>query len=737
MKRPILAALAACLFAATAAASPPLTLERLFADPPLAGSLPRALAIAPDGRHIAWLQPRADDQLRHDLWIEEVASGRQRMAVDSLALSSRPAQLSEAELMRRERARLAGSRGIVEYQWSPDGRTLLVPLDGDIWLAPLDGAPRRLTDTPATEIDARLSPQGRYVSFVREQNLHVIDLTSGRERALTTAGGGALSFGVAEFVAQEEMDRMTGQWWSPDDRLIAVARVDETPVRIAIRAAIGSDGTSLSEQRYPFAGTANALVSLAIHRPGGGRPVAVDLGDEPDIYLARVHWLTPARLIVARQSRDQQRLDLLLVEAATGRTTLLLTETSPTWIDLPDSFAPLNGGQAFLWASARSGYRHLYRVTLDGDMTPVTQGTWDVDELLGVDEDGGHLLFTGFADTVLEKALYRAPLDGSAPPQRLTPAGGWAEAVADSQGRAALVTRSTPAQPPQLLLLDPASGTQRAIRENRLADTPYAAYAAGHVAPRFGTLPAADGETPLHYMLLVPPGLQPGERAPVFFEVYGGPGVTRVQRGWTSQTLRHQYLLDQGYVVFQVDNRGTPHRGRAFADPLYRQIGAVDTADQMAALGWLKQQPFVDPGRVAVYGWSYGGYMALRLLTEHPGAFAAGVAGAPVTDWTLYDTHYTERYLGNPQADITPYRASDVTHQADRLADPLLIIHGLADDNVVFDHSARMMAALQQAGKPFATMVYPGQTHSIRDPGLQQHLWSGITRFLDQSMPRE
>jgi dipeptidyl-peptidase-4 len=264
------------------------------------------------------------------------------------------------------------------------------------------------------------------------------------------------------------------------------------------------------------------------------------------------------------------------------------------------------------------------------------------------------------------------------------------------------------------------------------AEMPYAAIMGGHVAPRFGTLKAADGKTDLHYMLLLPPAAAEGAKVPVFFEVYAGPGVQRVTKQFGP--LLHQYLLQQGWAVFRVDNRGTPNRGTAFEGAIHRKLGFPEVDDQMAALAWLKAQPFADPERVAVYGWSYGGYMVQRLMTEHPTAFAAGVSGAPVTDWTLYDTHYTERYLGNPATDKGPYTASDVTLKADRLARPMLIIHGLADDNVVFDHSAKMIGALQRAGKPFETMLYPGQTHAIRDPALATHMWKTILAFLDRTV---
>ncbi len=725
------AASAAAAALPCAAATPALTLERIFANPPLAGTAPRALTIAPDGRHIAWLKPRDADPLRFDLWVQTVDGGRERMAVDSLALSSAPKALSEAELQRRERARLSASLGIVDYQWAPDGKALLVPLDGDIWLAPLNARARRITSTKATETDAKMSPGGRHISFVRDQNVYVQEIPSGIAQALTTGGGGLVSYGVAEFVAQEEMKRSTGYWWAPDDRRIAVARVDESPVKVAVRAAIGSDATRMTEQRYPFAGTPNALVSLQIHSLAGAPPIEVDLGKDSDIYLARVHWLNADSLVVQRQSRDQRQLDLLLVDAATGASRTLFSETSDTWLNLHDSFKPLADGKSFLWASERSGHRHIWR--WDGSrLTPITRGDWSVDELLGVDEASGHILFTGFAETPLEKALYRARLDGTGEPVRLSQPGGWADTVSDGTGRTALVTRSTPTQPAQIALVDTATGKQRFVRENPISATPYAAFAAGHQAYRFGTVKAADGSTDLHFRMLVPPGLKPGERAPVFLEVYGGPGVQRVQRAWGS--LLHQYMLRRGYVVFQLDNRGTPNRGTAFEAPLYRKLGFPEVDDQMAGLAWLKAQPFVDPARVAVYGWSYGGYMVQRLMTEHPAAFAAGISGAPVTDWTLYDTHYTERYLGNPAQDMAPYTASDVTLKSAALLRPLRIIHGLADDNVVFDHSARMIAALQKAGKAFDTAIYPGQTHAIRDPALQLHLWEGNMAFLEQHL---
>jgi dipeptidyl-peptidase 4 len=710
-----------------------LTLERVFANPSLAGSAPRAVALSPDGSMVTSLKPRADDQLRSDLWVTDVKTGAQRMLVDSLSLSPAPAQLSEAELARRERARLAGSRGIVEYRWAPDGKTLLVPLDGDIYLAGLDGKARRLTQTAPSETDAKVSPRGGFVSYVREQNLYVYDLAKGAERALTQGGGGAISYGMAEFVAQEEMKRDTGQWWAPDDQRIAIARVDESGVRVATRTAIGVDGTSVTEQRYPFAGTPNAVVTLAIYPLSGGAPVSVDLGANTDIYLARVNWLSPTQLIVQRQNRAQTELDVLLVDATNGQSRLLFQERAKTFVNLHDNLWPLKAPGQFLWSSERDGFQHLYRWTGTA-LVQLTRGAFVVDQLLAVDEGKREAYVTAFKDTVLEKHVYRIGLDGRSRFTRLTQPGGWHEAVMDRDGRAALITRSTPSQPPQLYLANNAGQRLAWINENAVSGAhPYAPFAAAHVEPRFGTLKAADGQE-MHYSLLTPKVLEPGKRYPVFVEVYGGPGVQRVTRSWMRNSPLHQYLLQQGWIVFMLDNRGSANRGTAFENPIHLNVGKVEVDDQLIGLNWLKQQPFVDPARIGLYGWSYGGYMVLRMMTQAPEAVAAGISGAPVTDWLLYDTHYTERYIGNPALDMKPYDASNVVRDAKALTRPMLLIHGLADDNVVFEHSTRMMAALQRGAMPFETMVYPGQTHRIADPALQTHMWRQSLRFLDREV---
>jgi dipeptidyl-peptidase 4 len=707
-----------------------LTLERVFASPSINGPSPRSVKLSPDGKYVTSLRPRAEDKDRFDLWTLETQRGQWRMLVDSTKLGT-SGEISEAEKMQRERARIGGSKGIVTYDWSPDSKSILVPLDGDIFLADLKGGVKRLTATETGELDATVSPKGDYVSFVRDQNLVVTEVATGSEVRLSEDGGGTLSYGVAEFVAQEEMDRTRGHWWANDDSAIAYTRVDESGVKVATRAAIGAEGARMYEQRYPFAGTDNAKVDLFVFHAKGRKSVKVDLGPNPDIYLARVNWMPDAKtLLVQRQLRDQKRLDLLKIDAATGKSTLLFSETSQTWLNLHDNLRAVDP-DSILWTSERDGFSHIY-LYRKGAWTQLTSGPWNVRAIAGFDAKTGAIHFTANKDDATEQHLYSVNIGGGEV-ERLTEVGSFNAVVMNKAANRAIVTRSSPSQPEQVYLADAGGKRLSWIEENRLdASHPYGPYLASHVTPTFGSIRAEDG-TELKTKLLLPK-MEPGKRYPVFVQVYGGPGAGRqVTKGWGGGALQ-QYLAQQGWIVFSVDGRGTPDRGKAFEDHLYRAMGGVEVRDQLAGVEWLKSQPYVDPARIAVYGWSYGGYMTLKLLQAAPGTFAAGVSGAPVTKWELYDTHYTERYMGDPREVGDAYARANVVPHAGQLADPLLLIHGMADDNVVFDHSTALMAAMQGNAQKFETMVYPGQTHRVAGPKVSVHLWKSILAFLERNV---
>ena len=732
-----------------------LTLERLFTGPDLSGASLRSPHISPDGRFVAYLRGKDSNKDRLDLWAYDIARHEQRLLVDSAVLEPHERALSAEEEQRRERQRTSALSGIVEYEFSPDSRYLLVPLGGDLYVydlhATTDKAVRQLTNGGGYETDAHFSPKGAYVSFIRNQNLVVYDLASSTEHAVTRDGGATISYGTAEFIAQEEMDRPTGYWWSPDEKHIAFTKVDESPVAEADRFEIYADGVKVIKQRYPAAGGHNVLVQLfvaAVDSPASNAnapAVQVDLGKNTDIYLARVNWLpNSASLAVQRQSRDQKTLTLLRADAATGATTELLSEHSDTWVDLHDELTFLEKTKQFIWASSRTGFKHLYLYDLSGKLIrPLTSGEWEVGgdgkarAIGGVDEHSGLVYFMANAESPLERHLYSISLkDARATPHRITSDSGWHDVTLSKDTKVFLDTFSTPDHPPSLTLRAADGHSLAALVPNDVTpDHPYAPYLSEHLPTEFGTLKASDGQT-LYYQLIKPKDLQPGKRYPVVVDVYGGPTVQRVRKAWGgNDRFFHEYLGQHGYIVFTLDNRGSAGRGVRFSTPIYHHMASVEVQDQVVGANYLKTLPYVDPQRIGVFGWSYGGYMALMCMMQAPEVFAAGISGAPVTDWRLYDTHYTERYMGTPQDNEAGYTASSVMTYAKQLRGPLLMMHGMADDNVLFAHSTTLFKKLQDLDKQFDIMTYPGSKHGLlrhADTGL--HGYTTIKRFLDTQL---
>ena len=740
----------ASLALTAAAGAGDLTVERLFDAPDLQGPSLRQPRFSPDGMLVSYLRARDDDPQVFDLWAYDIAAGQHRLLVDSRSLAPSVETLSSEEEARRERQRTAALRGIVEYQWAPDSHALLFPLGGDLYhydlSKPASEAVRRLTTTESYETDPQYSPKGRYVSFIRDQDLYAVEIATGAERRLTTGGGGLISNGVAEFIAQEEMNRDTGYWWSPDESHLAFARVDESPVAELERFEVQAGGFRVLSQRYPAAGAANADVRLGVIALDTGGIAWTDLGPT-DHYLARVNWFPEGdQILVQRQARDQKRLDLLSFPVTGGSGRLLFSETSDTWVDLHDDLYFLPRRKELLWASQRTGHNHLYRYGYDGRLKgAVTAGDWDVlgewqaPAVRGIDEKRGRVYFMATLKTPLERQLYVASLDAGSQraPRPLTSQDGWHNITMSQDTRRFLQVYSDPMQPPQLSLHNSTGKRLAWLIENRLDDQhPYAPYLDRHVQPEFGTLPADDG-TPLYWQLYKPAGFEPGRRYPAILLVYGGPTVQTVTRHWSERRggQTAQLFTQRGYVVFAIDNRGSGGRGQAFTTALYRHLGGVEVVDQLKGVEWLKKQPFVDASRVGVFGWSYGGYMTLMLMMQSPGTFAAGVAGAPVTDWRLYDTHYTERYLGMPDENAEGYRQSNVLTYAGALRDRLLVMHGMADDNVLFTHTTLLIKELVAAGRTFEVMPYPGSKHgalSFRETGI--HGWKTILDFFDRNL---
>lgn len=714
----------------------PLTIERMNASPALAGTSPRGLKLSPDGQRVTYLAGRKDNQNFYDLWQMDVKTGESSLLLNADKLASN--ELSDEEKARRERQRIYGE-GIMEYFWADDSKALLIPASGNLYYFSLaDNSVSQLPIGEGFATDARLSPKGNFVSFVRDQNLYVLNLATKKLEAMTTDGGGAIKNAMAEFVAQEEMDRMTGYWWAPDESAIAFTRIDESGVELVTRNEIYADGIKLTEQRYPAAGKNNVEIQLGVVTLNNKAINWVTLSDDKnkDIYLPRVDWLPDSKhLSFQWQSRDQQKLDLQLVALdALTKPKTLVKERSDAWVNLNNDLHFLKQQSAFIWASESDGFNHLYLFDLKGKLkTQLTKGNWAVDELEYIDETAGWVYFTGRKDTPIEKHLYRVPLAGGKVERVSSEAGMHNPVFADSQS-VYLDYFNSLSQPPQISLHGDKGQHLAWVEQNQVkAGHPLYDYAGLWQLPEFKELKAEDGQV-LQTRLFKPVPFDANKKYPVVVRVYGGPHAQLVTNSWSEQDYFTQYLVQQGYVVFQLDNRGSAHRGTQFEQVIYRHLGEAEVNDQKVGVDYLRSLPFVDSDNVAIYGHSYGGYMALMSLFKAPDYFKAAISGAPVTDWRLYDTHYTERYLAHPANNEQGYEASSVFPYVKNYQSGLLMYHGMADDNVLFENSTRVYKALQDEGKLFQMIDYPGSKHSMRGEKVRNHLYRSLADFLDRQL---
>ncbi len=689
------------------------------------------------------LQGREDDVTQQDLWAYDLETGEGKRLVSSTDLLETPEVLSAEEKNRRERMREKGA-GIVSYSWDSAGKQILFPLGGDVFVFNLEsGKATQVTNTAGFETDARISGSGEFVSYVRDNDLYMTRFSNGRERRLSFGANGLVHNATASFVVQEELARSTGYWVSPTEMHVAYSQIDESPIAVEHRIEYGADGIENVAQRYPFAGTDNATVKLAIKPLLGGdaakKTIWADIGDDADTYLARVYWSKNGRhMYVAMLSRDQKSLKMLDVDPATGNSRLVFEETSETWINVRGDFKALDDG-GFLWSSERSGFWHVYRYGQMGKPpVQITKGDWPVSKVNCIDETNQKIYFTGWQKTALEQHIYSIGFDGENLTQ-LSKGEGFHTASFAENCAAYIGTFANKSTPSQTRAYKNDGTPQIWLNENKLdANHPYAPYMASHVTPEFGKITAADG-TKLDYLIYKPTDIKPGEKRPAVTLVYGGPGVQTVSKGRDRNMYFAQMLVDNGFVVFQLDNRGAANRGKVFEDHLYRAMGKFEVADQSVGAEFLKSFPYVDADRMGIYGWSYGGYMTLHMLaqTDH---YKAGVAGAPVTDWALYDTAYTERFLGDPRTDNVNYTKGAYENAAifphlDGLTEPFLLIHGMADDNVVFRHSVKLMAEMQKRGaQNMQIMTYPGEKHGFRTKANKIHRAQQILDFFVESL---
>jgi dipeptidyl-peptidase 4 len=616
-----------------------------------------------------------------------------------------------------------------ETQWCSDNRHILLNSGGDLfWMDTQENSIQQLTRTLYAEADPQLSEDCKHISFRKEYDLYVMNRETGAVRALTQGGTAEKAYARLDWVYPEELGIPTAHWWSPDSTRIALLHFDVSNTPQYPHADYLASPPRPEPERYPKPGDPNATVRLAVVDVYTTRLRFVDLGDAREHLLARVEWLPDGKTIaVQRLNRIQNKLQLIFVDADTLESEIILTEESKHWINIANDFRFLKRQEGFLWTSETTGYRHLSIYFMKGRYAQqLTDGEWEVNSVLGVSEDENAAYVLTTRPNAMERQVYAVSLaDGTM--RRITQeAGSWSATFSPS-GSHWVSRHSSVDTPPEQRVLT-AQGVSVAVltERDRTVANKY------EILPtEFHTVKAEDG-TELFAKLIRPANFDPRKKYPVIVQVYGGPHAQSVRNAWSGASMDQLYA-HAGFVIWQLDNRGTSGRGHLFEIPVSRKLGIVELQDQLRGIDYLKGLGFVDEARIGVNGWSYGGFMTLNCLLNAPDVFRAGISGAPVVDWNFYDTIYTERYMDVPADNPEGYRTTSLLPKAGNLKGALLLIHNLWDDNVHFQNALHMAAEFQKLGKQFDMMVYPIKAHGVRGK-MAEHMRAMMLRFFEREL---
>ncbi|KAL7003609.1 dipeptidyl-peptidase IV [Sarracenia purpurea var. burkii] len=726
---------------------------------PLPGyGAPTSISFSPDDSLISYLYS-SDYSLNRKVFTLDPKNCKQDLFFSPPDGGLDESNISAEEKLRRERLRERGL-GATRYEWvktSSKEKTIMVPLPAGIYFQEFSGQPElRLPSVSSSPIiDPHMSPDGTMLAYVQDYELHVFNLFHNESKQLTFgADGNVLTHGIAEYIAQEEMDRKNGYWWSLDSKFVAFTQVDssEIPLFRIMHQGKSTVGPEAQEDHsYPFAGASNVKVRLGVISASGDSLTWMDLHcgeknqqNSDEEYLARVNWMHGNVLIAQVLNRSHSRLKILKFDIKTGKREFILVEELDTWINLHDCFTPLDKGLTkfpggFIWASERTGFRHLYLYDMNGTcLGPITEGDWMVEQIAGVNEAAGLVYFTGTLDSPLESHLYCAKLfsDGSNPlqaPLRLTHGKGRHIVVLDHQLQRFVDVHDALDSPPRISLCSVKDGSLiMPLYEQRFT---IPRFKRRLEPPEIIQIGASDG-TILYGALYKPDEAKFGPPPyKTLISVYGGPSVQLVCDSWMNTVdMRAQYMRSKGILVWKLDNRGTARRGLKFEGSLKYNVGRIDAEDQLTGAEWLIKQGLAEVGHIGLYGWSYGGYLSAMTLARFPDVFSCAVSGAPVTSWDGYDTFYTEKYMGLPSENREGYKFSSVMHHVDKIRGKLLIVHGMIDENVHFRHTARLANAFVSAGKPYELLIFPDERHMprrLRDRiYMEERIWDFIERNL-------
>ncbi len=702
------------------------SIAQICARPGPSGYHPTQVQWSPDGRYLTYFLRHAPSG-RANLYRLDVASGKAALLLSShrLAGAAAPPWTIKNAIKRNRVTRY----GVDSYHWSPESNALTFVSHGQIYLYDLaTRAITQITHQPGDKRDPQLSPNQKWISYVADGVLYYSAVHGGTVHRVAARRSEVLD-GELDWVYREELGLRSGYAWSPNSRRIAFLQFDERPVRTFPIVNYLHNRPRIYAQKYPTAGTANPIVRLGVLTVATGRVVWMAMAGTSDTYLARFGWLRDGTRVFGEVlNRAQTRLELLSADPRTGRVRRLARQTDPAWVGVGASPYFLRTGQ-FIWSGAQDGWTHLYLYTRNGRLIRrLTRGNYNVLALDGVNERKGVVYFSRYRHGPLDTELYRVSLyGGKAVPVTRRP--GTHLIDMGPGGRAFLDTYSNVVTPPAFTLVNLRNGRRTLIQ--RAARLPFRLQ-----KPHFITIPSANGHTRLYARITLPPHFDPHKRYPVIMYQYGGPDVPpSVRDVWRGAFfLFSQRMAQRGFVMFATDNRAATYFSHRAQTRVKFRFGGLALQDQLAAVHWLKRHAWVNPRRIGIWGWSFGGYMTAFALTHAPAVWRAGIAVAPVTRWQDYDTIYTERYMGTPQQHPASYAASSVVAAAQHLERPLLIVAGTDDNNVHWQNTVQLVHALIHWNRPYRLLIFPNKTHGISGPTARTDLFTAMAHFWERHL---